>query len=38
MFKEILPSWIELGVKYIGGCCGFVSDDIKELKSAINLL
>ena len=35
-FLEILPTWINLGVKFIGGCCGFVAEDIKKLNKAIN--
>ena len=35
-FIDIYPSWIKLGCKFIGGCCGFVAEDIKKLKESLN--
>jgi len=35
-FSDYLPSWIDSGVQWVGGCCGTHSGDIASLARALN--
>ncbi|XP_030837701.1 uncharacterized protein LOC105447242 [Strongylocentrotus purpuratus] len=34
-FDDLIPAWIEAGVKYIGGCCGTSALDIKHIATLL---
>lgn len=35
-FETFIPEWIELGVRYLGGCCRMYADNIKSIRRQIN--
>ncbi len=36
--NELFVEWIRLGTKYVGGCCNFNSNTMKEIKNIIKNL
>ncbi|XP_066593476.1 uncharacterized protein [Prorops nasuta] len=35
-FQSLIPEWLNLGVKYIGGCCRVCADDITYIRETVN--
>lgn len=35
LFADLIPKWIKLGAKIVGGCCGVSPENIKEMASII---
>jgi homocysteine S-methyltransferase len=33
--ESYIPEWLELGAKFIGGCCRTYAHDIKRIKEAV---
>lgn len=33
-----VQTWVELGVKYVGGCCRTYAEDIKDIKNELTKL
>lgn len=34
-FESFIPEWLELGVRYLGGCCRMYADNIRSIKREV---
>ncbi|XP_031828670.1 betaine-homocysteine S-methyltransferase [Nomia melanderi] len=34
--ENFVPEWLELGIRYLGGCCRVYSENIKSIRKAVN--
>lgn len=35
-FENFIPEWLELGIRYLGGCCRMYAEDIKSIRKEVN--
>ncbi|XP_053983999.1 homocysteine S-methyltransferase-like [Hylaeus anthracinus] len=35
-FESFIPEWLDLGIRYIGGCCRIYADNIKSIRKEVN--
>ncbi|XP_076749722.1 betaine-homocysteine S-methyltransferase [Xylocopa sonorina] len=36
LFESFIPEWLELGVRYLGGCCRVYAENIKSIRKEVN--
>lgn len=35
-FESFIPEWLELGIRYLGGCCRMYAENVKSVRKEVN--